>query len=178
MAFDFHNLTPEVRRAMTEEINADIPPKLLNMSRRFNAVGHRDYPAALLKAAHEGNEDTLAGAMRLGAMFAETETHIVNGQTRTRVVSQRAAETFAEGEFNRYYMRALCRVALSKGINEVQVYRARHSENPRPESEALIGKVIECSKLLADLRDNWDLSPSFGVPPGPNSGLSVFARGL
>lgn len=36
-----------------------------------------------------------------------------------------APETLSEGEFNRFYARGLCRVAISLGIAAVQVYRAK-----------------------------------------------------
>jgi hypothetical protein len=37
----------------------------------------------------------------------------------------------------------------------------------------LIGKIIECDKLLNDLRENIGMDTILGLPPGPNSGLSV-----
>ena len=45
--------------------------------------------------------------------------------------------------------------------------------NPRPESEAKIGKTIAPQSLLDDLRKNIGVEPALGLPPGPNSGLSV-----
>jgi len=46
-------------------------------------------------------------------------------------------------------------------------------ENPRPQSEALIGSTVDSQKLLLDLRQSIGVEPALGVPPGPNSGLSI-----
>jgi hypothetical protein len=80
-----------------------------------------------------------------------------------------AAETLAEGEFNRFYVRALCRRQMS-GDGQLVVHRAKQVQNPRPESEALIGTSPNAGKLLDDLRNNPGVEPALGVPKGPNSG--------
>ena len=59
------------------------------------------------------------------------------------------------------------------GKTQVRVYRAKHVDNPRPESEAKIGVLVDAQKLLNDLRTNPGVEPALGIPPGPNSGLSV-----
>ena len=84
-----------------------------------------------------------------------------------------APETLAEGEFNRFYVRGLCACALDEGINEVQVYRGKAVRSPRPQSQALIGKMIPAQALLEDLKQSPGVEPALGVPPGPNSGLTV-----
>jgi len=78
----------------------------------------------------------------------------------------------AEGEFNRFYIRALCRKAISKG-KIIEVYRAKQVDNPRTESQVLIGKSLDPQKLLDDLRQHIGVDIILGVPAGPNSGLSV-----
>jgi hypothetical protein len=62
---------------------------------------------------------------------------------------------------------------MSEGKTQVRVYRAKHVDNPRPESEAKIGVLVDSQKLLNDLRTNPGVEPALGIPPGPNSGLSV-----
>jgi hypothetical protein len=88
-------------------------------------------------------------------------------------VPYNAARTIAEEEFNRFYMRAVCRLALEEGVHDVEVYRARASRHPRPESEELIGKRLNAQALLDDLRERTGTDTLLRVPPGPNSGLSV-----
>jgi hypothetical protein len=84
-----------------------------------------------------------------------------------------AAKLLAEGEFNRFYIRALARRAIEDGIPQLVVYRAKRVRNPRPESEALVETSLPPEGVLADLRAHPDQPPTFGVPSGPNSGLSV-----
>lgn len=78
----------------------------------------------------------------------------------------------AEGEFNRYYIRALCLRAIEEG-KKLKVYRAKEVGNPRSESAVKIGQEVDSQLLLADLRKNIGIDTCFGLPAGPNSGLSV-----
>ncbi len=84
-----------------------------------------------------------------------------------------AAETLAEGEFNRFYIRGVCRAVLANEQHEVEVYRAKAVAQPRPESQAKIGTRVNAATLLDDLRHNVGVDTALGVPAGPNSGLSV-----
>ena len=87
-----------------------------------------------------------------------------------------AHTTLAEGEFNRFYLRAICLKALEIGA-EIEVYRAKSVRNPRPESEAMIGKRLDPNELLQDLRENIGVDTALGLPQGPNSGLSGKIKG-
>jgi hypothetical protein len=84
-----------------------------------------------------------------------------------------AHEMLAEGEFNRFYIRGLCVRALADGIDEVVVYRAKAVQNARSESEGKIGQRVSADALLVDLRLHKGVDTALGLPPGPNSGLSV-----
>ena len=77
------------------------------------------------------------------------------------------------GEFNVFYCRGLCRRAVAEGIPRLEVYRARNSLNPRRESEAAIGFLVEPEVILIDLRNTHGTQPTFGLPPGPNTGLTL-----
>ena len=68
---------------------------------------------------------------------------------RPERASVNAAELIAEGEFNRFYLRALCLAALSQDIPVLVINRARHSDHPRPESEAQIGTHIDVAPPVA-----------------------------
>lgn len=84
-----------------------------------------------------------------------------------------AHEMLAEGEFNRFYMRSVCRAALSNGQDTVEVYRAKEVRDPRPGSAAKVGTRVSATELLRDLRKNVGIDTFLGLPSGPNSGLSV-----
>lgn len=84
-----------------------------------------------------------------------------------------APDTLAEGEFNRFYARGLCARAIADGIPDVEVYRGKQVQRPRPESQSKIGNRINVKALLEDLRKSQGVEPALGLPPGPNSGLTV-----
>jgi hypothetical protein len=174
MALQLENLDARVRDLMLAEIALDVERRSLYLSRRFTPAGEGDYPLILKDVVLSGGDADLAMKLRLHGCFAETETRqLKSGKISVAKVPVTAPETFAEGEFNRFYLRAVCRVAIDDGFNEVVVYRARRSENPRPESEALIGKRLDAKELLDDLRRSTGVDTCLGLPPGPNSGLSA-----
>ena len=83
-----------------------------------------------------------------------------------------AHETLSEGEFNRFYIRALCLRAIAEESSLIY-YRAKQVANPRSETQARIGKLADAQSLLSELRINPGVDTALGLPPGPNSGLSV-----
>jgi hypothetical protein len=84
-----------------------------------------------------------------------------------------AADTLSEGEFNRYYIRALCRRAIQDHIPFVVVYRAKPVVTPRPQSAEALETTLDPEVLLEDLRTHPGEASKLGVPGGPNSGLSI-----
>jgi hypothetical protein len=174
MALNFINLDPTTRRFMAEEINNDITVGKLYESSRLSPSGTQQYPELLRAAAQNGNDDSLATELRApGRLNATEEKRKPKGGTTIAKVPITAPETLAEGEFNRFYARGLCRRAIAEGIESVVVYRAKEVANPRPESVSLVGKSLPARQLLEDLRANPGKDIPLGLPPGPNSGLSV-----
>ena len=76
---------------------------------------------------------------------------------------------------NRYYIRGLCRKAIADG-GEIEAYRAKNVNDPRPESQALIGTEMNANQLLEDLRTHNGVDTALGLPSGPNSGISARIR--
>jgi len=167
------NLDATTRPHMIDEINRDIAGGTLYMSPRLSEAGRRDYPALLLDGAEHGDAGSLAAQLRIGGRLNATELSSRNGKTYSKQVPGNAAETMAEGEFNRFYARGLCLRAMEEGIGKVTVYRAKEVASPRLESEAMIGVAVSAAQLLEDLRVNVGVKPTLGIPPGPNSGLSI-----
>jgi hypothetical protein len=83
------------------------------------------------------------------------------------------ALTLAAGEFNRYYMRAVCRLAIEQGAPAVELYRAKAVSTPRQAADERIGRRIDPQTLLADLHQTNFERPSEYDLGAPNSGLSV-----
>ena len=130
----------------------------------------------LLKEAIEnGNDDSLSQKLKSsGCFLGYTSKNIKGKQVKSRVPFT-AAETFACGEFNRFYIRALCSIAIDSNKGLV-VYRAKDGYSHRIDSDLKIGQSVDAKKLLEDLRNNIGLDTALGVPGGPNSGISVFLQ--
>lgn len=160
-AFEFLDLTSDVRRNMVDEASADIGEGVLYLSKFFNAEGGKRYPRVLMEALSEHHERWLAEQL-VGCFMLER-----NG----RQVPRDAAVRFAGSEFNRFYIRGVCRAAVADGVSVV-VYRARPSANPRQRSEELIGARFDPADVLHDLRFRIGVEPRLGLPL-VHSGLSV-----
>ena len=167
------NLTEDVRAKMLDEINADIAANKLYECPRLNTNGKAIFSSLLIQAAQSENDEWLAEALQDQDCFNHTETRRTKNGPIVARVPVNANEVLAEGEFNRYYVRALCLVALERGVSSLVVYRARESSNPRSISIQMIGTSIEPRALLDDLRINIGVDTALKLPPGPNSGLSV-----
>jgi hypothetical protein len=172
MPFHFGDLDEQTRGLMLSEIDSDVAAGTLYGSKRFNESGTAAYPGLLRAAAAHGDEGTLAASLASGEYFIDREW--VNRQPKGywKDVPRDCARTLAEGEFNRFYMRAVCLKAAGVDSDVVEVYRAKAVTNPRPESEILVGMCIEPADLLADLRANKGFETIIGLAV-PNSGLSV-----
>src|SRR5690606_25127289 len=106
-------------------------------------------------------------------LFNTTEIRVRNGKPSIAKVPVTAAHGLAEGEFNRFYMRGLCRLAIEAHLGSLVVYRAKPVMVPRYDSEQKIGTEVSPSQLLIDLRTHIGVDTALGLPNGPNSGLSV-----
>jgi len=84
-----------------------------------------------------------------------------------------AARLLAEGDFNRYYMRGVALRAIDEGRQVVEVYRARLSLEPRPESAQLEGQRLPASEVLSYLRGQATGENAVAALGRTNSGLSI-----
>lgn len=174
MPLDYRNLDQRTRLLAIKELVADCAAKTIYICPRLNQHGVQSWPSLLEEALASNNDGWLANAIRQqGLLNSHEQRKKPTGGFTIAKVPVTAADTLAEGEFNRYYVRGLCLRAIEDNLDFVEVYRARHSENPRPESQAKIGKHYNPNVLLNDLRNSPGVEPALGVPPGPNSGLSV-----
>ena len=174
MALELENLDEHTRRLMVEELDADLHNETLYLSPRLKQDGHLGYAQLLRSALREGNPQSLSDEIRNGRILSATETRRNSrGGVSTVKVPVTAADTLAEGEFNRFYIRAVCRRSIDEGGDQVEVYRAKAVVTPRSESQAMIGNRVDARELLEDLRTHPGVDTALGLPPGPNSGLSI-----
>jgi len=174
MGLSYKNLDDQTRKFMVEELDRDITNGKLYISPRLNEIGSSKWGSVLRQAVERQNDDWLADEIRRGGLMkSHEERRTPSGGTTTAKVPVTAPDTLAEGEFNRFYARGLCVRAITNNIQDVVVYRGKEVRQPRTESEAMIGKKINAKALLEDLRRSQGVEPALGLPPGPNSGLTV-----
>jgi hypothetical protein len=171
----YQNLDPTTRRYAVEELDRDVGAQALMTSDRLRPGSAEEYRKLLRDALAYYDDQWLEDRLRPLLVSFELRRTPSGGQTTARVPDN-AARLMAEGEFNRYYMRGLSRRALAEGLGELEVYRARLSEQPRAESARLEGERVRAVELLADLRAGGGEEDHDGPPlplGRPNSGLSV-----
>ncbi|MEH3117826.1 MAG: hypothetical protein PGN25_09585 [Methylorubrum populi] len=173
MGLNFENLVAETRAFMLEEIEMDAAEEKLYISAYLTQQAQGNWPDYLRDAARNGSDDGLASQLRsTTSLTATTMRRTKSGFTQVKV-PHNAAEVLAESEFNRFYVRGLSRRAIANGIPRLEVYRAKQVAQPRPESERLIGLLVDPEVLLIDVRGSVGVETALGIPPGPGSGISV-----
>lgn len=136
----------------------------------FTETGAAEWKELLQAACQSGDDATLASQLRATHLRTH-HSFLRKGRPVNARVPATAAKTIAESNFSRFYLRALCRMALARGIPTVVGYRAMDVERPRPGSQEKIGLAFDAKIVLADLRATMDCEPEHGMPPGVGSGI-------
>ncbi|MGS0693791.1 hypothetical protein [Shewanella sp. 0m-4] len=172
MAITYENLDPTTRNYMRNEVNLDLEQDRVYRSKHLN-VGLEDaWDDALIEAVITHDDTWLEHQVETQKMLRDSyQKRTPSGGVTVAKVPVNAAQTLAEGEFNRYYCRGLCARAIEEE-RQVEVYRGKPVQNARSASVAMIGKVYNPREILEDLRAN-PLDTALGLPPGPNSGLTI-----
>lgn len=170
--FDFKKLDEKTRKFMLQGIALAEKSDNIYFSLRFNEIGLKNWVNLLKQAARDHDERWLAHQLEvIGALRElETKSKPKGGQTIAHV-PDRAVETLADGQFNRFYMIAICLRALEEGKTCVMIYRAKQRSTTRQESVKLVGTSRDINSLLQELRIK-ELSLKCEILK-PNSGLSI-----
>jgi hypothetical protein len=172
MPLQYDTLDPTTRRFMLAELERDIASDSLGAPERLRPGSVGQYQDLLRKALSYYDDEWLEERVRGLLVEFETRRTPSGGQTTARVPED-AARMLAEAQFNRYYMRGVSARALEEGRQVVEVYRARHSAQPRVESAALEGQRLSAAELLEELRGvSQETVPATRLGRY-NSGLSV-----
>jgi hypothetical protein len=171
MALNYTKLDAETRNFMLEELEMSVADNVVYISNYLSDGGKADWLNLLRTACANGSDITLGDALRQnGRLLKRTMRRKPKGGFTEVDVPYTAHETLAEGQFNRLYIRAICRCAIATGQQTVLVYRAAERETERPASIALIDTEVDAAELLAKLRKALDFNSGF---PEPNTGLCV-----
>ncbi|CAM3041911.1 hypothetical protein [Vibrio diazotrophicus] len=173
MSIQFNNLDSTTRNQMLNELNSDLENASIYYSSFLKQGFEGKWDELLTEAITEHDDGWLAHQIELNQLLVDSyQRKKPKGGYTTAKVPYTAPQTLAEGEFNRFYCRALCLRAIHEG-KMLSVYRGKAVEHARSESELMIGKVISPEELLKDLRTHIGVDTALGLPNGPNSGLTV-----
>lgn len=172
--FAYPLLDDATRAHMLAEFVDDSDAGRVYLSDRLSPAGRVQFPSFLREAIESGDSGTLAAKLSAQGIFLPTfQRKKPKGGFTDVTMPVDAHITLGDGEFNRYYCRAVCIRAATEHQDRVRVVRGKAVLNPRAESEARIGRLLTASTVLADLRINPGLDTILGLPPGPNSGLTL-----
>ncbi|MFL5520591.1 MAG: hypothetical protein ACJ8B6_06620 [Gemmatimonadales bacterium] len=177
MGLNYEQLDAETRRLMLEELELDVREGEIYRSQRLVQGKESEYLVLLSAAIVSENDDWLARQLVAHKILEEHELRRTpKGNVTVARVPSNAEQILAEGEFNRYYVRALCRRVEEMPGMVLEIYRAKEVDQPRNESALRVGHEVSSIVLLADLRTGTRVDAALGVPSGPNSGLTVRMR--
>ncbi len=170
--FNFIDLNSQTRLFMLDAIIDAENSNNIYFSSRFNEKGKKEWIPLIKQAAQEHNEHWLAFQIEANELFKDYEGKNKRFFTYSNeYIPHFAAEIFAEGQFNRFYILGLCKFAKSKGISYLIVYRAKESKNPRDESQSLIDAQLSIDEIESQLKDIQSSFKSKLVQP--NSGICM-----
>jgi len=177
MGLNYEQLDAETRRLMLEELELDVREGEIYRSQRLVQGKESEYLVLLSAAIVSENDDWLARQLVAHKILEEHELRRTpKGNVTVARVPSNAEQILAEGEFNRYYVRALCRRVEETPGTVLEIYRAKEVDQPRNESALRVGHEVSSIVLLADLRTGTRVDAALGVPSGPNSRLTVRMR--
>jgi hypothetical protein len=170
--FNFENLDDSTRAYMFEAIEEAEQSNNIYYSSRFNDAGKKQWLPLLKQATQEHNEHWLAYQLEANVLMRDFEgAQKPSGGYTIKHVPHTAAETMAEGQFNRFYILGLCKRARAQGVSHLVVYRAKQRSDPRTESQSLIGTSLTIDEIESQLKETTSSFKSQLVQP--NSGISV-----
>ena len=152
LGIQYENLDEKTRAYMLEESRLGGHYQ----SPRLTEAALAQWVPLLEEAIKAHNDNWLCAELLRRGSFKHQETYTTKSGAVAvrRINAEHSAQMLAEGEFNRYYLRGLCRRAADQNIPDLIVYRGKEVANPRPESVAKIGTKVGILGLLNTLRRN------------------------
>ena len=172
MPLKYDNLDPATRRHAIAELDGDLAGNTFHASDRLRPTATAEYERLLRESLRY--YDDLWLEQHAGDLLVDFEPRTTrSGAQTTAKVPEMAPRMLAEGDFNRYYMRGVALRAIEEGRQIVEVYRARLSLEPRPDSAELEGQRLPAREVLDYLRGQRVEDAATARLGRPNSGLSI-----
>lgn len=167
-------LSERIRPWMLREFEYDLAHNQLYFSPMLSNRGLRDYVRLLHDALLGGSMQTLAAQLRLQRRLQRTTRRIKpNGESVVSNAPLTNADKLAESEFNRYYLRALCQLALADKVPFVIVSEAQAVINPQPDTTLALETAFSPQEFLDELRAESGKVFKLGVGVGPRTQVRV-----
>ena len=160
------DLNADVCHIMADEVQYDVDNGSMFLSTRLNPSERLNY-VRLLRAA------TLSGSVQWFARELENSGYLLKKELRRKpnggLIMVRlpldAAETIAETEFKRFYIRALCICTIvNENRQALVLYDTRIIASTLPSVPTWVGKRMRPDLLLAILRRDHNIASALGVP--------------
>lgn len=151
--FEYTKLDKRTRILMCEEITRAKESDNIYFSTRFNEIGRKHWIQLLKTAAEQFDEHWLAFQLEMSGSMTHLKPQKKPWNYILEYVPDGRVEMLATGQFNRFYMAAICCRAIEDDEISVIVYRAKQKRNPREESQILEGTFRDANDLLQELRD-------------------------
>lgn len=176
MGLNYTQLTETTRRFMMQEFEQGGH----YISLRLNEGGRTRW-VSLLKDALQYHTDVWLERelIRRNCLVATEYLKSAMGKTVTRAVNrEQIAKGLAEGEYNRFYLRALCLAARQRGYMHLIVTQGKIVPNAPPASRKSVGTAIEIGHLLNALRTNGykHINTVLGAPADLSTQVCLSAR--
>lgn len=150
MGLDYLNLNEIVRQSMLAELErGDI-----YLSPRLNESGKQKWEGLFKDAIQYHTDVWLERELIRRNCFLDTEyLKSSMGRTIKRAINKaQSARILSEREFNRYYLRGLCALAIEQGRSHLILYQAKSSAVPSEVLRKKVGTPIEVKALLSIMR--------------------------
>jgi hypothetical protein len=147
-----------VRNLMLEEFEQDVKEDKLFISNLLNPGSRDKYIYLFSEAILKGDDSSLARTILInGLLNDKISQRDYTGKVKIMKTPKDAHITLAEEEFNRFYMRGVCKAAASQG-KSVKVYM-----HDKPEFKQI---TLDPVRVLGDLRKHIEIYKALKVPYG------------
>lgn len=162
--YHFKDKCDEINKIMISELKQDIDSNAVYLSKDMYPEKLREYNLKFLEHVTTFDLEGFVDYLQKNNFFRETK----NDGSK---VASNAAQRLAEGEFNKIYIRAVCKKAINSNLSVV-IYRYKESSVKRIESEEKIGEKVDPGEVYDDLIKNR-VTGVASILPEVSSGLSV-----
>lgn len=170
MKLHFKHLDQVSRNFMMEELETDIANEAVRISGYLNERGQKQWLQVLRNAILSGDNTSLEESIIDNNFMKDTILRKSYGKSLHRVeVPDQEEYRISEFAFNRYYARAICRIAIGQNSKDVEICRLREFFSNQYKLNSYIGTQLNAKSTLAAIRNQQvgrSIERAIGLPMG------------